>query len=250
MHNDSVITYSNNLASSRPHPQKVFDRGYNCTSDVDNLPRQTFNFRKSQYGRVSQGKSPATLQPKWGSASYPSGYTSSNRARKYEDDIGDDDSVANTETLSAKQRQDDAWSFGENTRYNAATRRDVARAHSPVESATIARGGSTSKPWRSGGTPAQDSIVKHRLHSVMAPHNTSRFRSSLIVDKFNRDEFSDLDPPVTNHCRDELFNDARHSVNKSLGRVTSKAHVETGLFEICDTCSDFSLVNIYKLIYL
>ena len=228
--NDSATTYSNNLVSSRSYPQKVFDSGY-CTSDVDNLPRQPYKFQKSQYGSGGfVAKSPASLQPKWGrpTASYHSGSTYTNRAMKYEGDISRDDSVASAETVSAEpmlHSQDDMWSFGEK-RYNA----NVSRAHSPVESTTVGRGGSTAKPWRNGGTPSQSSIAKHPLDPVMPPRNTSQFCSSVIVDKFNQDELPDLDPPVANQCRGMIFNDSRHSPNKSLGKVSSKNPVEKGLW--------------------
>ena len=230
--NDSATTYSNNLVSSRSHPQKVYDSGY-CTSDVDNVPRQPYKFQKSQYGSGGfVAKSPSSLQPKWGrpTASYHSASTYTNRAMKYEDDISRGDYVASAETVSAEpmlHSQDDMWSFGEK-RYND----NVARAHCPVESTTVGRGGSTAKPWRNGGTSAQNSIAKHRLDSTMPPHNKSRFCSSVIVDKFNQDELPDLDSPVTNHCRGLLSNDARYSTNKSLGKGTSKVPVETGLWTL------------------
>ena len=232
MHNDNVTNYSNNLTSSRSYPQKVFDSGYDSISDVDNLQKQPYKFQKSQYGSLGlAAKSPASLQPKWGrpTTSYHSGSTYTNRAMKYEGDISRDDSVANAETVSAEpmlHSQDDMWSFGENTRYNA----NVPRAHCPVESTTVGRGGSTAKPWRNGGTSAQSSIAKHRLDSTMPPHNASRFHSSVIVAKYNQDELPDLDPPMTNQCKGMIFNDARHSMNKSLGKVTSKVPIEKGLW--------------------
>lgn len=190
--NPPVVASSNTLPWSEPATR--FDSGYESRSDVDNKTRQLFKFRKCQYGNTP------SLDTEGGSVSCPSGFSPQNCAVGYVGDVSrvSDVFVANTKDISAKPvlcKQQTIWFPSENKGCNTAIDTGNRVYGSGVTAMQVRPRmtlceNSEGHNMNNDFTPAQ--ITKHQNGSGILPRNKSQMSESVIVEKYNSDDFPDF----------------------------------------------------------
>ena len=198
--NPAVVASSNTLPRSEPGTR--VDSGHESRSDVDNKTRQLFKFRKCQYGNTP------SLDTERGSVSRPSGFSPHNCAVGYVGDVSrvSDAFVANTKDISAKPvlcKQQTIRFPSENKGYNTAIATGNRVYGSGVTGMQVTPRmslfeNSEQHSMNNDFTPAQN--TKHQNGSGILPRNKSQMSESVIVEKYNPDDFADLDFEMDYPC--------------------------------------------------